>query len=508
MIKIILCTLCGTILLIFAFSWSKITRTTDMNLKISWYTDLNLENHDPADIQFAAPAVLLMNLYSSLLIYNNKSEIDFALAEYLNWISDSEIEFKFNTNLRSSKNDPITAEDAYLSFKRLMVKQTNTHGDLQNFLCPGLKLNSMNDDCPGLRYEKNSLFLKSADPSLAKFLLPLIASCDFGIIPKNAIDWNSADLKIIDYANTSGPFFVDSTNEKGEHILKANKNSPLYDINMPQTVEIKPVLDNSSPIKLQNGEIDMITTIDRARPEDLLQFENNKQYFLHQTSGLEVTKLQITSKGQYNLTERERLSLGFLIKNKMAKSWSKETAFKETDQFFPAFGEAGLSDLKLNEIRNLYKESGELPKKKIKISVEGYRLEEFKKIFSSEENIEFVRFSGRPSLKKFEDMEDGYIVPGDTGFYENISLISYYMTTGSFGYADKKSANKWIQDYIKIEDKSERLAKLKQLHFEVLAKGIIVPISITPYYAVARNDWKLDFHRHFAGTPLWMMRKN
>lgn len=479
-----------------------------MNLKVSWYSDLKLESHDPANIQFAAPAVLLMNLYSPLLIYNSKSEIDFALAEKFNWINSSELEFKLKSNLLSSKGDPITAEDAYLSFKRLMLKQTNTHGDLQNFLCPGVKLSSIDDECPGLSFKENSLFLKANDPNLAKFLLPLITSCDFVIIPKKAIDWDSVDLKIVDYANTSGPFYVQSTNEKGEHFLKANKNSPLYDNQMPQTVEIKPILDTSSPIKLVNGEIDMITTIDRARPEDLLPLKNDKNFSVHQTSELEVTILQFTSKGRSTLTEQDRLSLGSYIKDRISRSWPKETAYKTADQFFPAFGEAGLSKSKLSELKKLYNENQYPPKQKIKISVEGYKLEEFKKLFSDAKNIEFIKFSGRPNQKKFEDMEDGYILPGDTGFIENISLISYYMSVGSFGYDDKEKANQWIQEYIKINDKNDRLEKLKELHFEALARGLIVPISITPYYAVAKNDWKLNFHRHFAGTPLWMMRKN
>lgn len=500
--------LCGAIVFIFVFNQQKNSRNNNMNLKVSWYSDLKLESHDPANIQFAAPAVLLMNLYSPLLIYNNKSEIDFALAEKFNWISNSELEFKLKSNLLSSKGDPITAEDAYLSFKRLMLKQTNTHGDLQNFLCPGVKLSSIDDECPGLRFKENSLFLKANDPNLAKFLLPLITSCDFLIIPKKAINWQSEDLKIVDYSNTSGPFYAQSTNAKGEHFLKANKNSPLYDVHMPQTVEIKPILDTSSPIKLVNGEIDMITTIDRARPEDLLQLKNDKNFSLHQTSDLEVTILQFTSKGRSILTEQDRLSLGSYIKNRISSSWPKETAYKTADQFFPAFGEASLSESKLNNLKKLYKNDHYLPKQKIKLSVEGYKLEEYKKLFSDAKNIEFIKFTERPNQKKIEEMEDGYILPGDTGFIENISLISYYMSVGSFGYDDKEKANQWIQDYIKINDKTDRLEKLKELHFEALAKGLIVPISITPYYAVAKKDWKLSFHRHFAGTPIWMMRKN
>lgn len=499
---------CATIF-VGLFLWNKANKGEAMSdIRISWYAGNKIETHDPADIQFAAPAVLLMNLYTSLLVFNNKSEMDFGLIQAFNWISDSEIEFKFNENLRSSKNDLITAKDAYLSFKRLMVKQTNTHGDLQNFLCPDVKLNNIKDECPGLRYEGNSLFLKTPDPKLAKFLLPLIANCDFGIIPANAIDWTSSDLKIIDYANTSGPYFVEATNEKGEHVLRANKNSPLYHSEMPQGFRIVPVLDASSPTKLKSGEINMISTIDRTQPDDFLAFEQNSEYNVHKTSDLKVTAMEFTTVGQKKLTEKERLALGSLVKRITINSWPLQTAFKKADQFFPPFGEASLSDIQLQEIQLLYENSGSLPLKNIRISVEGYKLEFYKNLFVDYKNIEFIKFNGMPNSKNEEDMEDASIVPGDTGFYENISLISYYMTTGSFGYDDKKSANKWIQNYIKIDDKSERLAKLKQLHFEVLAKGVIIPISLTPYYAVVRKDWKIDFHRHFAGTPLWMMRKN
>lgn len=477
-------------------------------IKISWYASNKLELHDTANIQFAAPAMFLLNIYTTLMVYNNKSELDFGLAESFNWVSESEIEFKIRNNLFSSKGDSITVKDVYLTFMRLIVKQTNTHGQLQNFLCPNTTVKSVNDACPGIKYEGNSLFLRAADKNMAKFLLPLIASCDFGIIPQSAIDWNSDDLKIIDYSNTTGPFFVDSTNENNEHLLKANKHSPLYSENMPQVVRLMPVLDTSSPQKLKEKKIDVITTVDRASTDDLSFFDDNNDYSIHKTSDLRVTLLQFTSEGKNKLSESERLALGNVIRKVLLNKRPNGSVVKDTAQFFPTFGESSLTDMQLQELSKLSDGVGQtVTSKKIRISVESFKLDFFKEIFSDYKNLEFIKFSGMPASKKIKDMEDAFILPGDTGFYENIALISYYMSSGSFGY-NKSEANIWIQDYIKTENKSERLGKLKKLHFDILAKGLIIPISIVPYIAVSTNEWKLDFYKHFAGTPLWMMQKN
>lgn len=477
-------------------------------LRLSWYTKSEIQTHDPANIQFAAPAVLLMNIYSPLMIYNNKSEISFGLAEKFQWISESEIQFKIKSNLLSSKGDRITSEDAYLSFKRLMIKQTNTHGNLQSFLCPDFKLKNISDLCQGIRFDNNSIYLKAINPKIAKFILPLITNCDFVVIPKNAIDWNSSDLKIIDYSNTSGPFYVESTNEKGEHTLAGNAYSPLYSKEMPQKIKLIPVLDTSSTKKLLDGEIDMISTIDRAQADDLIKLENNKKLNFHKTTGLDVTAMHFSSVGRDRLNINERFALAKLIKKTIISSWPEKSALSQVDQFFPPFGEASLDEKQMLEINKLIEKSAELPSKNITISVEGEKLDWFKKRFSEHSNINFIKFNGIPNFKSKNEMEDAFIVPGDTGFLENISLISYYMSTGFFGYEDRDSANKWIQNYMMIEDKETRLNMLKELHYDFLSRGIIIPISISPYFAVVNSAWNLDFYKNFAGTPLWMMRKN
>lgn len=477
-------------------------------LRIAWYSSNKLETHDTANIQFAASANVLRNIYSPLMIYNSSSEIEFVLIQDFSWISETEIKFQFKENLKSSNGDLITAEDAYLTLKRLIIKQTNTHGNLQNFLCPSDDLKSVSDVCSGLRYEGNALFLKADNKDMAKFLLPLVTNMDFGVIPKNAIDWATEDLIIKDYSNTSGPYFVESTNEHNEHSLAANRNSPLYHEEMPQLVVLIPVMDTSSPEKIRNNEIDMISTVDKADIDIINNFELDKNFTIHKTSELKVTALYFTSAGLSKTKASERLLIGKIIKSGIIKEWPEKTVLKVADQFFPTFGEASLSKSQFHSLAKKV-ESAENIKtsQKLKISVEAHKLEMFKMLFAKHENLEFIKFSGMPNSKKPEEMEDAFILPGDTGFYENISLISYYMSTGTFGY-NKADANKWIQDYIKIDDKVTRLDKLRELHFDVLSKGLIIPISITPYIAVAKKEWKIEFYKHFAGTPIWMMRKN
>lgn len=477
-------------------------------LKISWYSSNKIEIHDPADIQFAAPALLLMNLYTPLFVYNSNSEIDLGLIEKYSWISEQELKLTMKQGLKSSQGFEITAEDAYLSFKRLLVKQTNTHGDLQTFLCPHSKVLSMASECKGLSFKDNDLFLRIEDRNLAPFLIPLLTNIDFGIVPKNSINWNSPHLEISDYSNTSGPYFLSSTDIENRHILKSNTMSPLYSPEMPQEVVISPQLDETSPTKLRNKEIDMISTIDRADKDQLLTFAKDNNFNVHRTLDLMVTCLEYTQKGTKRFSRFERHSIGNLIKDRILKSLPSSSIYKPANQFFPPFGEASLTENEISRIDNQFHALSIPSDKKIKISVESNRLEYYRNLFKDIPKIEFIQFSGLPFTKKEADMEDASIIPTDSGFFENISLLSYYLSTGSFGFFDSSSGKEWLGNYIRIPEKNLRLQRLKDLHYNSLYEAYLFPLLISPFIAVVNSEWNLNFYKHFAGTPLWMMRQN
>ena len=92
-----------------------------------------------------------------------------------------------------------------LSFKRLMILSRNTHGDFKSLVCPEVELKSVFDDCPRMEIEGNTLILTPRYRS--DLLVGMLSAIDFAIIPRKSFDPES--LKITDYRNTSGPYYVD-----------------------------------------------------------------------------------------------------------------------------------------------------------------------------------------------------------------------------------------------------------------------------------------------------------
>ena len=114
-----------------------------------------------------------------------------------------------------------------------------------------------------------------------------------------------------------------------------------------------------------------------------------------------------------------------------------------------------------------------------------------------------------PAFKTYDnpdDMPDCFIGGPDTGFMEDISLISYSMNAGFFGYTKAEGA-KWLADYIAITDKPERVKKLRALHYESLSKMTMVPLVSTVYTALARKPWSIELSQLYANNPLWPVVK-
>jgi hypothetical protein len=121
---------------------------------------------------------------------------------------------------------------------------------------------------------------------------------------------------------------------------------------------------------------------------------------------------------------------------------------------------------------------------------------------------DFYKETDAPDLKKNVDpneMPDAFICATDTGFMEDISLISYSLNAGLLGLR-KEDRPKWLADYMATVQKSERMKKLRQLHFDALANPVIIPLMASPYTAVVRKPWKIELSDMYANNQLWRIK--
>jgi hypothetical protein len=95
----------------------------------------------------------------------------------------------------------------------------------------------------------------------------------------------------------------------------------------------------------------------------------------------------------------------------------------------------------------------------------------------------------------------------DTGFLEDIGLLSFAMAGGYFGL-NKDEIERWQNDYMGTEEKENRIKKMRELHFRALMEPVMVPMLSSSYVAVARKPWKLHFPTLYSNTQYWMMRRN
>lgn len=145
------------------------------------------------------------------------AEIIGGVAEEFNWVGN-DLHLKIRHDLKTASGIPITSEDVVLSLKRLIILSGNTHGNFKDLVCPGAELKSLTENCAGISSKSNVVILKAGTKK--SFLLPMLTAIDFAIIPKGSIDPKT--LAIVNYKETSGPYFVEQDSEQGRLVLKAN----------------------------------------------------------------------------------------------------------------------------------------------------------------------------------------------------------------------------------------------------------------------------------------------
>lgn len=120
-------------------------------------------------------------------------------------------------------------------------------------------------------------------------------------------------------------------------------------------------------------------------------------------------------------------------------------------------------------------------------------------------------FNGQnPAFIKYEKLSDMpvFAIGGpDTGFLEDIGLISYSMNSDML-LIESSKRKEWLTEYGNLERKEDRVARLNKIHFESLMDPVIVPLAVAPYVALATKDWNIELSNQFANNQLWLFTHN
>ncbi|USN48034.1 MAG: hypothetical protein H6626_02790 [Pseudobdellovibrionaceae bacterium] len=488
-------------------------KTTSDTLRVAFPYNRKVTDYEPTQIHLAPEYIFLENTFSPLIdLSKDKGDPISAVAKSFQWVGD-ELHFEIRDDLFTIDGIKITAKDAEFSLKRLLVLSENTHGNFKDLICSGKKLESIDEPCSGIEVRGNTLVLKPGEQK--PFLLKMVAAIDFAIIPIGSVDKNT--LKITDYRNTSGLYYVESDDGHGNVALAVNSKHFHYDKSVPQKIELVPSGIDGAANSLslfQEGKVDFVTTIDKLNPEKVIQFsEQESDTELHSTMNIRTFVAVYTPKAISRLSQEKRLMVGKSLKKVFRDYYKNTSGYEPTDQFFPPYGDGGLTKENRTKLEDTFKnieEATDGTGLHLSIVRFGNASEYIPLIEKALRGIKITEDNNIPAFIQYKnesEIPDIYLGGPDTGFMEDIGLISYSMNAGIFGYK-KSEAQAWLKDYMQILDKEERLKRLRELHYQVLSSPALIPLVSAPYVALARKPWKIELSQIYANNPLWLVKKN
>jgi hypothetical protein len=460
---------------------------------------------DPGNIVLATQYHLISNLYGRLIKYNQSGQLVSDVPKSFE-LFDRSIRFIFDSRATTVDGHTIDARDAELSLKRLILKGTAGHGDIRKFLCPGYQLKSLEDRCPGVSRDGNSLTLTVEKSEYLPLLIPTLQSADYSIIPASVINPTNGELLDKRHRNTSGPYYVEEDDKEGNLILRANPRHYLYNEQMP--LEVKYVAlggsRNGSELFLE-GKIDVLPTQHYWTGEAATKILTSSNFNVHETLPIRLLLIMFSESALKKFSVQQRFVSALAVGNAFREKFGMQGGTL-TSQFFQALSDGSLTNDELKTISRVRKEASTQTKNPMVYGALPRHFERLQNNFTNDSNVIIKKVEQSPfSLPKTE-RPDLFVATNDAAWTENISLIGYNIEVGTFTLPNI-DLSEWLQNYISISEKDQRIKVLRELHLKMLMNASFVPIEAAPYYAAAHKPWVFNQSKLAAGTDLWMMRK-
>jgi hypothetical protein len=479
-------------------------------LRVAFASAKRAMDYEPTKIHLAYEYLLLENLYSTLVELDQNGTIRPAIAESFSWVGQ-ELHLIIQPGLKTSSGIPITSDDVVFSLKRVLVLASNTHGDFKALVCPTQVLASVTDPCSGIRAQGQTVILSAGEKK--PFLLSMLTAIDFAVIPQTSVDPKT--LRILNYRDNSGAYYVENVASDGQINLRMNPFHFHASRDIAETVDLVPVdrkIHNSDLIALENGTVDHIMTSNASQSEDLITYaaSNPDTVTAHATLKIKSKMLVFTERGQKELSIDQRRAIGARVKAVFAAIYLEKAGYAQANEFFAVHGDGGLTEEQSHEIQHLQAHVAvdNIPKFKLGLMKVGDLEEWSVPIRAALPTAEIYRETNSPEFQEYAspaEMPHAFIASGDTGFMEDISLISYSLSAGLFGMS-KPDRSKWLASYMVIPEKEKRLVALNALHFEILKNAVLVPLVVSPFVALTRKPWRMELSELYANNQLWLIK--
>jgi len=488
--------------------------TSSEPLKVLVLPELKVSDIDPARIVFNQTWGYLENLTQPLVEWSPDGQLRAGVAKSWEWVGD-ELHMHIQDNYRTVDGLRITADDAAFSLKRVIVMARNTHGFIADFLCGDHAITNVDDNCPGIVADGNTLKLR---PIKGKaFLLKMLTAMDFAILLRSQVDPKT--LEIQSFRNSTGPYHLD-LDASGQMHLSANTSHWRYSDKMPQKITYIPADRNRRPkdptLRLPfemylDGEIDVLQnfTTDRAELYPVTAKRDGKSIL---TPTVEIGRLMavFTPRGMRELLPERRIAVGKALRRVIADVQQQQfDGSKPTEEFFATFGDGGLQPDELSQLRQKFASVAEDK------DGEGISVALSTSMLKIEHALQFQMPKAHVD-RSAEDYANGktgvaephiVIAHTDSGWTEDLGLLAYSINMQDFFPGATEEGKKWLLHYAEVEDKEQRMKLLRELHYRALAEPWLIPIAAEPYYTLTRSPWTYQGPKLFNSGALWHLRR-
>ncbi|NRA69271.1 MAG: hypothetical protein HRU19_32675 [Pseudobacteriovorax sp.] len=459
----------------------------------------DIKNSDPA-ISDTGPTSQFFTLIYSPLIYidDYTGKLRSRLTKRFYW-NGNDLIFDIKPNIKTRTGEVIDADTVIKSFKRSFIVAPENATPLVQELCPG-GLKSINDPCKNIRIKNNSVIF--AFERKTPLIITRFASDKFSIIPKKAYD--SKTLKITDFANTTGHFYINSSTKNGDrYILKRNFHLP-YKKGTAKTIE---VLSYNSSLEyekqktlVRNGQIDLLPYNNELTRKDIQNLSNEvKGTSLVVSDELTSLAIKFTNRG-LALPQKQKFQVAAALRTRIAqfrKKLSKEkgTYGRAINQLIPVGIFGHLPPPKEKEVVDFWtKQNSAWPDDLIlEVSMGASTVESFRKLLAplndhllykiDEAGLAHPSFAGREP-NDFRTPHLAIVAFGSSA-YETLSSATAKVINAEYFYVRGEEAKSWVQEYAATDDASQRLEKYRKLHFESLTSKVsVIPMASKPFISL------------------------